>query len=215
MSDTDGQIADLVADFADRALVVVLSENVLQEIPFVKTALVAKNAIRSIRDEMLLQKLANILSALSDVPQEERLRMVEQLESDPKYAHRVGKHLVELADRIESRRKPRMIGLALAALARGQIERVTFERLVGAIERLPVIELDTPRSFVTTENNPPERDRIEAESIQALVGAGLASTQVLAPLGGAKVIYHPNSTCLKFVELALDIKSVESAASWA
>jgi hypothetical protein len=205
-SDIDGQLLDLVADFGDRALDVVLSGDVLREIPVIKTALAARNAIRSIRDEMLLQKLGAILVALSDVPQEERRGMVERLESDPNYARRVGEHLVELADRIESRRKPRMIGLALAALARGQIERVAFERIVGAIERLPVIELDAPRKFVNTENNPPERDRIDPESIQALVGAGLATFGVLAPVGGAKVSYRPNSTCLKLVELNLDIK---------
>jgi hypothetical protein len=156
--DIDGQLLDLIADFGDRALEVVLSADVLREIPVIKTILAAANAVRSIRDETLLQKLSIMLAALADVPQEDRQRMVARLELDAKFAHRVGEHLVELADRIESRRKPRMIGLTLAAFARGQIERVAFERLTGAIERLPVIELDTPRKFVNTVNNQPERD---------------------------------------------------------
>jgi hypothetical protein len=212
-SNIDGQLKDLVADYADRTIDVVLSADVLREIPVVKTVLAGANAIRSIRDEILLRKLGDMLTALADVPQEDRRRMIDRLESDPHYARRLGEHLVELADRIESRRKPRMIGLALAAFARGQIDRLALARLVGAIERLPVVDLDTPRRFVETTNNLAERDRIHPESIQALVGAGLTSVQVLAPLGGARVIYNPNATCLKFVELNLDINSVESGAS--
>jgi len=205
------QLQDLVADYAQRALEVILSSDLAREIPLVKTALTARGAIRSVRDEMLLQKLTDMLRALSDVPQKERKGMVDRLESDPKYAHRVGQHLVEIADRIESRRKPRMVGLTFAAFARGQIERVQLERLIGGIERLPVIELDTPRTYVNSANNPPERDRIHPESTQAMLVAGLVAWRSYAPMGGGKVEYQPNATCQKFVDLGLDIKTQDEA----
>jgi hypothetical protein len=200
-------LQDLVADYGDRALEVVLSSDLLDEIPVIKTFLAAKDAIRSVRDEMLLKKLSDMLTALADTLQDERRKMVERLETDTKYAHRVGQHLVEIADRIDSRRKPRMIGLAFAAFARGQIERVPLERLIGAIERLPVIELDTPRAYVNTVNNQPERDRIDPESTQAMIVAGLVAWRSYAPMGGGKVEYQPNATCQKLVELGLDIKT--------
>jgi hypothetical protein len=84
-----------------------------------------------------------------------------------------------------------------------------LQRLIGALERLPTFEIDQVRRFVNTINNKPERDRIDPESIQALINAGL-TWSMSGPLGG-NITYNPNRTCSMFVELNLDVKSCETA----
>jgi hypothetical protein len=200
----DGELIDLVQDYAQRAVEALCAADVLKEIPIIKTALVAKDAITSIRDEMLLQKLRACLTELSDMPQGERQQMVSKLESDPAYGRRVGEHLIELLDRVESQRKPAMVGKAFAAYGRGKIQLAMLQRLIGAIERLPTYEIDTVRRFVNSSNDPPERQRIDPESIQALTIAGLTAPAI-GPIGG-NLGYNWNPTCSMFVELNLDVQ---------
>jgi hypothetical protein len=203
----DAELLDLVQDYAQRTVDVICSDDVLREIPLLKTALVARDAVRSIRDEMTLKKMQDFFERLADVPQEDRQRMVAKLEADPGYRRRVGEHVVELLDRTDSHRKPAMLGDIFAALARGQIDVITFQRLVSAVERLPTHEIDTVRKFVDSRGHAPTRG-FDRESIQALVAAGLADISSGGP-GGGPLTYNSTRTGETFVTLDLDVRSLK------
>jgi hypothetical protein len=55
-----------VQDSGQWALDAIFSEDVLKQIPFIKTAVVAAAAVRSVRDQILLQKLTAFLTSLSE-----------------------------------------------------------------------------------------------------------------------------------------------------
>src|SRR5205807_9135007 len=108
----------------------------------------------------------------------------------------VGSHLVEVLDRVDSHRKPAMLGYSFLAYAQGKINGAQqLQRLISAIERLPSAEIDSVRPFLNSRDNTPERDRMHAESIQALVNAGLAHW-AQAPGIGTSVKYKDNQTCM-------------------
>ena len=204
---TDDKIVDLVQEYAQRALDVLTSDDVLKLIPGVKTFVVGAAAVRTVRDEMLLTKLETFMTAFSDVPAEQRQAMIDRLASDATYRRKLGEHIIEVLDRLESHRKPKIAGEIFAAFARGEIDLTLLQRLLNAIERLPAVEIDTVRRFVDTQSDSTERARIDRESIQALIGAGLVATGISSPIGGGSVFYYANTTCQKFVELNLDVKS--------
>jgi hypothetical protein len=199
----DAAAYDLVQDYAQALMDVVISDEVLKHIPVIKTLTSAVAAVKSIRDQILLQKLAQFVASLAEVPAARRRAMIGKLEADPAYKRKVGTHLVELLDRVDSHRKPIMIGEVFAAYLRGQIETTMFQRLLGAIERLSMIDIDAVRAFLGSPD--PDLGAITRESIQALTNAGLtwAST---GPIGG-RIGYTPNEICRMFVALDLDTKS--------
>jgi hypothetical protein len=201
------KLFDVVQDIGQRAIDVICSDDIAKTIPGVKIVVAGAAAFQSVRDEILNSKLDAFIDPLREITTAERCDMVDRLESDPKYRRKVGVHIIEVLDRQESYRKPRMTGEIFAAFARKEIDLVMFQRLLNAVDRLPATEIDTVRRFVESSNSQPERDKIDAESIQAMVNAGLLGIGVLAPFGGSKLSFHPNLTCSKFVELNLDLKS--------
>lgn len=105
-----------------------------------------------------------------------------------------------LLNRIDSHRKPAMIAAVFTAFAKQEIDTATLNRLLATIESLPSFEVETVRRF--NNASPEERSDIALESLQALVNAGLATTQ--STYGG--LVYQPNQTCNTFVNLNIDKK---------
>lgn len=206
-----GKLSDVVQDMSQRTIDIICSDEVLKLFPVVKFVVAGTSAIQGVRDEILNKKLETFLETLSEVPAAERREMVDRLESDPDYRRKVGEHIIEVLDRLESYRKPKITGEIFAAFARKKIDRIMFQRLLTVIDRLPAVEIDTVRRFVNSSNSQPERDLIDQESIQAMVNAGLVSTERTSPIGGGRTVYFANMTCQKFVELNLDVKSRNNA----
>ncbi|MHB8477881.1 MAG: hypothetical protein ACYDBZ_16515 [Steroidobacteraceae bacterium] len=208
-SERDALVAldDLAAEVGQSAIEVIVSEDVLAHLPVIKGAVTMAKLVTAIRDRFLLRKLDTFLRRLASISQEDRVNMIRRLEDDPAYTETVGERLIELLDRLEGQRKAATAGDAFASFARKEIDLNMLRRLLHAVDRLPAMEIDTVRRFVNSGNNQPERDLIDQESIQALMNAGLASSGNGSPIGGGRNVYHENATCLKFIELDLDVKS--------
>jgi hypothetical protein len=195
---------DLVQEYAQGLVEVLVSNEVLEHIPVVKTITATVKAMGTVRDAILLQKIKAFIAALPKVPAAQRIDMVRRLETDPGYNRNVGLHLVELLDRIDGHRKPTMIGRVFAAYALGNINVAALHRLIAGIERLPSHEIDAVRrvgNAVTTE--PQDLGSVDPESIYAMINAGLAYIESGWGGGGLKV----TPTCSLFLELNLDRKS--------
>ena len=198
-------VDDVAAEVAQSAIDIILSIDVLEHLPVVKGLVGAARSVATVRDKFLMRKIETFMRRLATVPQEARRNMLRHLQDDPAYTESVGEHLIELLDRLEGQRKAAIAGDAFAAFARETIDLTTLRRLLNAIDRLPAMEIDTVRRFVMSSNNPSERDGIDSESLQALANAGLASSVGTSPTGSRRT-FIANATCLKFVELNLDVK---------
>lgn len=195
---------ELVEEYAQGLLDILLSNEVLEYIPVVKTLAATVRAVGTVRDAILVQKMGAFIAALPEVPVTQRVDMVQRLEADPAYNRKVGLHLIELLDRVDSHRKPTMIGHAFAAYALGRIDLTALQRLIAAIERLPSHEIDTVRRVATAiSSNRQELGNIDSESTYAMINAGLAHVE--SGFGGGGLEVTP--TCANFIELNLDGKS--------
>ena len=100
----DVERADLVEECGQWLVEVLVSDEVLKHFPIVKTFVAAVKAVGTVRDAILLKKIQAVLDSLSDLAPAERATMVQRLEADPAYKRKVGVHLIELLDRVDSYR---------------------------------------------------------------------------------------------------------------
>ena len=142
------------------------------------------------------------LSDFQAVEAQERAEMVQKLESDTAYGRKVGEHIIELLDRIESHIKPRMVALVFKAYSESHVDSSMLHRLNSAIEKIPLFEVRNIRQF--SDVTPEERFKISPTSLQAFLNSGLAD--ISSGLG--KLVYKPNDVCANF--LAFDLDRVQS-----
>lgn len=151
----------------------------------------------AVRDYLFQKKLFVFLATMSSIPKDERAALVQKLEIDADYGRKVGQHLIELLDRIESHKKPRMLARVFLAYSAGEIDATMLHRLVYAVEQLPAFEIASLRQFC--EGTPVER-KAHITTRQVLMTAGLlvaAST-----FGGPS--YNPTPVAMEFLRLELD-----------
>lgn len=189
---------DLIKEYAEIGFDNLISDGLLKDIPVFNTIMAFGRLGISIHDRLFVKKLLTFLIDFQAVSYQERVAMVKKLESDPQYGRKVGEHIIELLDRIESHMKPRMVSLVFKAYSSSMIDAVMLHRLNNAIEGIPVMEVKNIRKFSDTSQK--MEDEFDPISLQAFVNAGLAN--VFSGFGG--LIYKPNDVCSSFLELELD-----------
>jgi hypothetical protein len=197
---TARELDDLAIDYAELGLDAIIDSEAVSEIPIVKSVVSVARMGIGIRNRIFTRKLLDFLAAFRGISEWERQDMVSRLEADPAYGRRVGEHLTELLDRIESVQKPRMVTRVFLAYANKSIDAMMLLRLNSAVERLPVAEISSVRQFVNAAT-PEGRAKIDIETVQALNSAGLTIAQSAWDSLG----YVPNKTCEAFVSLNLDL----------
>lgn len=189
----------VASDVVEAAIDSQLAEGVLREVPVVGTVLAVARAGATVRDALFVRKVVKFLSNFGGTTQAERDEMVRRLEAEPDYGRTVGEHLVELLDKLDTHRKPAMLGQVFLAYMRVQIDVRTLHRLNTAIERIPFYEIDAVRRVYETHQRD-GRINERLETCQALENAGLMRA---ASAWGA-LAYQPTDLCVVFVNLQLD-----------
>jgi hypothetical protein len=203
--ETTATLYDLAGDLGQKALVVLTADEIFQEIPIFKTLLATSKIIGSIGDIFLTEKIEMFLWSQISITGPVRRDMVRRLQEDPAFNQRVGKNLVELLDRVDSFRKPAMIGAVFAAFATKKIDLKILRRLISAITIMPESEINVVRelgmkSYQLATIVRDGRKDIEPDSLLALTYAGL----MWAESGYGGMMYRVNQIGVTFVELDLD-----------
>lgn len=195
-------LVELVAEYAQAGIDAAFSGDLLRDIPLASTIVTLAKVGSSFSDQLLFRKIERFLDSLNELSEWERSDMISRLGTDAGYGRRVGEHLVELLERIESHRKPAIVALIFAAYAKKEIDATMLHRLLHSVEVLPTFEIDRVR--VWSDAEPGEAYlRIDSESLVVYASAGLA--QLLTTAGGPA--YKPNKVCETFLRLDLDSRS--------
>ena len=189
---------EIAKEYAEIGIDAVLSESVLKNIPVVNTIVSLGKIGVNIHDRILIKKLLLFLGNLQSISAQKRNDMVQRLESDSSYGRKVGEHVIELLDRIESQLKPQMVAAVFKAYAASLIDCDMLHRLNNSIERIPLFEIPNLRKF--SDAPPKQRLNFNPSSQQAFVNAGLA----VVGSGYGALVYEPNDVCSTFIELNLD-----------
>lgn len=174
-----------------------LESDSLKNIPFVNTVVGIFSAIGLVRDHMLANKLLGFLSQLSEISQEERIKMVERLNEDDKFSGRVGAAIIEILDRMESQKKPELAAKCFAAYTRHEISYEELRRVLLALERIPSFDIEKVKEFseVTLEASL----KMDESQLLAFVNAGLGKNN--GGLDGGAIV--PTSLCRTFVRIGI------------
>jgi hypothetical protein len=188
---------DLLSDYAELGLDQLIDADTVSDIPIVRSVVAVVRMGIGIRNRLFARKLLDFLTGFRGISEWERHDMVSRLEADPAYGRRVGEHLTELLDRIESHKKPKMLARVFRAYADKTIDGTMLQRLCVVIERVPSFEIPAFRSYCETA---PEKRSTPIVTLQNLQAAGLFTVDSYA--GGLG--YNLNEVGEQFLTLELD-----------
>jgi len=183
------ELKSLAGEYAELGIDQLIKEGVLKDIPVVNTVMALAKVGLTVRDHLLINKLMQFLGPLHDLDPKVRRDVVARLENDPNYGRKVGEHLIQLLDRIDTHKKPAMLARTFRAYAQGEIDAELFHRLNHAVVRTPWFEVPDIRKF----HDKAERLRLGSATKTDLFLAGLATAA-----------FEPTPVCEAFLELELD-----------
>ncbi|NOT53687.1 MAG: hypothetical protein HOP18_03690 [Deltaproteobacteria bacterium] len=201
---SEGTLRDLSEDLIEQVIDGPITNDLIREIPIVKTIKAIIESGKNIREYFFAKKLCRFLLELREVSLEERIHMVKRLEEESDFEEKVGERLLHLIDRLDELSKAQLIGRAFRAYAHGDIGKQDLERLCFAIDRLILVDLRLIPEFLL-------KGRIQGRRVQQnLANAGLAF--INSGLGGSWA--EPVETCEVFVRyiLLLDVQPRENSA---
>lgn len=190
-------IVSLGKEYLELGVDAMIESGLLKDIPLVNTVVGIFGASAHIRSQLLTSKLLRFLNQLSEVPEGERVAMVDKLNEDDKFAGTVGAFLIEILDRMESEKKPELAAKCFTAYARGKISYEELRRILLAIERVPPFDIEKLGQFanVTIEDSM----KMEESLLLAFVNAGLGMNN--GGFSGGAVM--PTNLCKLFLKIGL------------
>jgi hypothetical protein len=163
----DTQLPSLLVEYTEVALDTLLVDGVVKDIPIIGTLRGLWKSGVIVRDYLFVRKLLRFLGPLSEVPHEERVKMIERLHEDESYFHRVGDEILLLLDRLDSIKKAQYVGRAFRAYCKGYIDNDMLQRINYAVDKVLLGDLPKLAQFAATGH-------ADDAVLQGFVNAGLA-----------------------------------------
>lgn len=135
------KLKELISGFTDKAFDAVDHTEFLEGIPIVSWLYKTTKAARSLKEMVLIKKVAKFLEGVGEIPNAEREEFLRKMDLDPEYQRDIGESLILLLERHDNFEKSLMLGTVYAALVRGKIERDDFDLISDTIDRANVVDL--------------------------------------------------------------------------
>ncbi|MBW8198290.1 hypothetical protein [Flagellimonas abyssi] len=132
----DSDLPSLSKDFAEVAIDGIMDEGVLQDLPLVGGIVGAVKFGNSINKYLSAKKIYKFLFELHTIPQEQRIKKIDEINNSRKYQSSVGEMIFELLEKIESDGKPEILGKLFKAVIEEKIDYETYLRLAHIVKRL-------------------------------------------------------------------------------
>ncbi|PNO57723.1 hypothetical protein MC64_020910 [Aeromonas caviae] len=190
-------VADVGKEYLEIGVDTLLESGALKDIPIVNTVVGIFSVAGSVRDHLLTSKLLRFLIQFTEVPQHERIIMVEKLNDDDKFAGRAGAAVIEILDRMESEKKPELAAKCFAAYARNEISFEELRRILLALERTPSFDIEKLEQF--SQATIAEVIKMDEALLLSFVNAGLGQNN--GGFDGGAIL--PTQLCKKFVSICL------------
>lgn len=124
-------LKDISIDLVEKVLDHEITNEVLREIPILKSLVAARKIYTSYTDRIFIKKAMNVLLELGETSLKERAQLTSDLEDDDESA---AEKILMAIDRLETIKKCRFYGRLCRLKAKGLIERDWFLRLTKLIQ---------------------------------------------------------------------------------
>ena len=130
-------LGDLTTDYTEIALDQLqdklTNDEVLRELPVIKTILGFARASLSIRDRLFIKKIRTFLESRDEHTSEEREKFVRKLEANPQERERLAEAILLLLEQFDDMEKTVLFARAFSAFIRAEIESLYLFRRYGEI----------------------------------------------------------------------------------
>lgn len=126
-------VIDITKDYIELGLDAFIRNGAIEEIPLVKTVVGIYGFVGKVDETLFAKKISQLLYAVSDVPDPQRLKVIKEINDSKKYASDVGSKLIEILHRVDSDKKPLLIGNLFRAVLVSQLSYDDFLRLCHVI----------------------------------------------------------------------------------
>ena len=124
----------LLTNLSEFTIDQILEEGLLKEIPVIATIYKIVKIGGSIRDYVFAKMLYEFLSSFSTIPEQDRLKLVDKLDSEPKFNQKAGEYLILLLNRLDNYEKPNLVAKAFSAYLESKIDVVQLQRMHFGID---------------------------------------------------------------------------------
>lgn len=139
----DSDLPSLSKDFAEVAIDGVLDDGVLRDLPLVGAVVGVIKFGNSINKHLSAKKIYKFLFEIHKIPQEDRIKKIDEINNSKKYQSSVGEMIFELLDRIESDGKPEIIGKMFAAVIEEKIDFTDYLKCAHIVKNFFYYDLVT------------------------------------------------------------------------
>lgn len=187
-------LIDLGSEYAEIAIDSMIEDNTLKDIPVIRTIVGLIKFRNSFSKYLFTKKIYKFLFNIKDIPQTERVKTIEKINSSKKYQSKVGLIILELLEKVESDYKPEILGKLFSAVIKEKIEFSTFLRLAHIISNLFIEDIHILKRNVKGQIVYPEA-LSDSILISGLVTYGISNAnlkyqdELLSPLGYALYKY--------------------------
>lgn len=164
----DSEAADLIRDYAEKALDAFIEDDVIKDIPVIGTIYKLGNAYITIKDNIFIAKLAKFLDGYyKNMSQQD----IDEFFEKHSYQE-IGSKLIIIIDKQDSFDKAELIGDLFARYIKQKIDKDTFDRLVHSISSAYLPDLQNLWNYKSQPN------LINEDLGSSLMAIGLAKFKI-------------------------------------
>lgn len=138
----DSELPSLSKDFVEVAVDGIMDDGVLRDLPLVGSLVGMVKFGNSINKYLSAKKIYKFLFELHHIPQEQRIRKIDEINNSKKYQSSVGEMIFELLERIESDGKPEIVGKIFAAVIEEKIDFIDYLRCTHIVKNIFYYDLE-------------------------------------------------------------------------
>lgn len=142
----DSDLLSLSKDFAEIAIDGIMDDAVLRDLPLVGGLVGVIKFGNSINKYLSVKKIYKFLFELHNIPQEQRVKKIDEINKSEKYQSSVGEMIFELLERIESDGKPEIVGKMFAAVIEEKINFSDYLRCAHIVKNFFFYDLEILKS---------------------------------------------------------------------
>ncbi|WP_163407196.1 hypothetical protein [Flavobacterium ajazii] len=138
----DSDLQGVTTEFSEIFLDTFLAEGVLKDIPIINSIISIGKAGAKVSDALFMKKILYFLTQLSDVPADEREKVINEIDDSKKYRIKIGEKLLYILDKCDDHEKAELVGILFKGFLQNQIEYSDFLLCNLVIEKCMINDLE-------------------------------------------------------------------------
>ncbi|WP_289658319.1 hypothetical protein [Flavobacterium panacagri] len=132
----------LTAEYGEVFLDSFLAEGIAKDIPILNSIIAAFKTTASVKDMLFAKKIVRFLTQINDIPEEEREKMINEIDGSQKNRIKIGEKLLYILDKCDDHEKAELVGILFKAFLQNKISYSDFLLCNLVIEKCIISELE-------------------------------------------------------------------------